>query len=63
MIFGINTLEFAEIQKIVQNKNKNKTKQKKNFGPEMPYLGILDCRFEKVLSYLKPLSCHKGVFD
>ena len=47
MIFGISTLEFAEMEKIVQNKTKIK------FGTKMLYLGILGCKFEKVLSYLK----------
>ena len=35
------------MQKIVQNK------QKSIFGPEIPYLGILGCKFEKVLSYFQ----------
>ena len=36
---------------------KNCAKQKKmEFGTKMPYLGILDCKFEKVLSYLKSPS-------
>ena len=53
MIFGISTLEFSEMQKIVQSK---KTNEKSNLGPKMPYLGILGCKFEKVLSYLKSTS-------
>ena len=36
VIFGISTLKFAEMQKIVQNK-----KKKTIFGPKMFYLGIL----------------------
>ena len=48
VIFGISTLEFAEIQKIVQNK-----KKKSNLGPKMPYLDIFGCNFEKVLSYFQ----------
>ena len=40
---------------------KNCTKQKQtnkksNLGPKMPCLGILKCKFEKVLSYLKSAS-------
>ena len=54
MIFGISTLEFAEVQKIEQKKKKEKKeKEKSNLGPKLPYLGILGCKFEKVLSYLK----------
>ena len=56
MIFGISTLEFAEVQKIEQKKKKKKEKNEKektNLGPKLPYLGILGCKFEKVLSYLK----------
>ena len=49
MIFGISTLEFAEMQTIVQNK------QKSIFVPEIPFLGILGCKFEKVLSYFQHL--------
>ena len=45
VIFGISTRKFAKMQKIVQNKKKT------IFGPKMPYLGILGCKFEKVLSY------------
>ena len=51
MIFGISTLEFAEVQKIEQKKTKEK--EKSNLGPKLPYLSILGCKFEKVLSYLK----------
>ena len=54
---------MPKYKKSCKTKTKTKQNKKTNFGPEMPYLGILDCRFEKVLSYLKPLSCHKGVFD
>ena len=50
MIFGISTLEFDEMQKIVQNKKEIE------FGMKMSYLGILGCKFEKVLSYLKSTS-------
>ena len=33
---------------------KNCAKQKKSiFGPKMPYLGILGCKFEKVLTYFQ----------
>ena len=57
MIFGISTLEFAEMQKIVQNK------QKSIFGPETPSLGILGCKFEKVLSYFQhPRICQTAKF-
>ena len=48
--FGISTLEFVNMQKSF-------TKQTKaNLGPKMSYLGILGCKFEKVLSYLKSVS-------
>ena len=50
MIFGISTLKIAEMQKILQNKKKS------NLGPKMHYLGILGCKIEKVLSYLKLAS-------
>ena len=50
MILAISTLEFAEMQKIIQNKKKS------HLGPKMPYLRILRCKFEKVLSYLKSAS-------
>ena len=50
VIFGISTLEFDEMQKIVQNKKEIE------FGTKMSYLGILGCKFEKVLSYLKSTS-------
>ena len=41
MLFGISTLEFAEMQK-------NCAKQKNiEFGTKMPYPGILGCKFEK----------------
>ena len=55
LIFGIRTLEFAAMQKTVQNKNKQ-TNKKSNLGPKIPCLGILKCKFEKVLSYLKSAS-------
>ena len=32
------------------------TKKKTNFGPKLPYFGILGCKFDKVLSYLKSAS-------
>ena len=41
------TLEYAEMQKIVQNKQ-----TKSILGPKLPYLDILGSKFEKVLSYL-----------
>ena len=57
MIFAISTLKFAEMQKIVQNK------QKPIFGPETPSLGILGCKFEKVLSYSQhPRICQTAKF-
>ena len=52
VIFGISTLAFTEMQKTVQNKNKL------NLGPKMPYLSILGCTFERVLSYLKSATSH-----
>ena len=58
-IFGISTLKFGEIQKIVQNNNNNN----KKFGPKMAYSGILGCEFEKVLSYLQhPRICQNAKF-
>ena len=33
-----------------------KKKKKTILGPKLPYLGILGCNFEKVLSYLKSAS-------
>ena len=50
VVIGISTLEFAEMQKFV------KKKKKSILGPKLPYLGILGCNFEKVLSYLKSAS-------
>ena len=44
---------------------KNCTNQKKKtiFGPKMPYLGILGCNFEKVLSYFQhPRICQNAKF-
>ena len=58
VIFGITTLDFAEIQKMVQNK-KNKT----NLEQKMPYLGILACKFENALSYFQHLRiCQTAKF-
>ena len=58
VIFGIRSLKFAEMQKIVQNNNK-----KTIFGPKISYLGILGCRFEKLLSYFQhPLICQNTKF-
>ena len=37
-------------------KNYTKQKKKSHLGPKMPYLGILGCKFEKVLSHLKSAS-------
>ena len=51
VIFAISPLEFAKMQKIVQNK-----KVKSILGPKLPYLSILYCKFEKLLSYLKSAS-------
>ena len=56
VIFGITSLDFAEMQKMVQNK-------KTNLGPKMSYLGILGCKFEKVLSYFQhPRICQTAKF-
>ena len=45
-----------------QNKKKQRNKQTKT-GPKMPYLAILDCRFEKVLSYFQqPRICQNEKF-
>ena len=57
MIFGISTLKFAEMQKIVQ------TKKKTIFVPKKPYLGILGCKFEKKLPYFQhPPICQNAKF-
>ena len=57
VILGISTLEFAEMQKIVQSK------QKSIFGPAVPSLDILSCKFEKVLSYFEhPRICQTAKF-
>ena len=57
VIFGITPLDFTEMQKMVQNKKKT------NLGPKMPYLGILGCKFEKVLSYFQHLRiCQTAKF-
>ena len=62
MIFGITTLDFAEMQKKVQNSKKT-NKNKTNLGPKMPYLGILGCKFERVLSYFQHLRiCQTAKF-
>ena len=45
VIFGISTLEFAKSKKWC------KTKAKSNFGPKLPYLSILGCTLEKLLSH------------
>ena len=49
---GISTLEFAEMQK----KMCNTKKMNSILAAKLPYLGILGCKFEKVLSYLKSAS-------
>ena len=49
VIFRIIPLDFAEMQKNVQNKKTYKT----NLGPKMFYLGILGCKFEKVFAKLQ----------
>ena len=49
--------------KTCQNTKKFAKRKKKQtiFGPKMPYLGILDCMFEKVLSHFKhPRICQNG---
>ena len=57
MLFVISTLEFTEMQKIMQNK------QKSIFGPKMPYLGILGSKFQKVSSYFQHLRiCQTAKF-
>ena len=46
------------MQKNVQNINNNK-----NVEPKMPYLSILGCKFEKVLSFFQqPRICHLQSF-
>ena len=57
VIFGISTLKFSEMQKIVQNKKKT------IFGPKVPYLSILSCKSEKLLSYFQhPRICQNAKF-
>ena len=57
VIFGITPLDFAEMQKIVQNKKKT------NLGTKMSYLGFLGCKFEKVLLYFQhPRICQTAKF-
>ena len=59
VIFRIIPLDFAEMQKNVQNKKTYKT----NLGPKMFYLGILGCKFEKVLSFFQhPRICQTAKF-
>ena len=59
VIFGISSLKFAEMQKIVPNNNNKKT----IFGPKISYLGILGCKFEKLLSYFQhPRICQNTKF-
>ena len=48
-LWEISVLEFAEMQKLVQNFGT------KNLGPKMPYLAILGCKLEKVLIYLRSI--------
>ena len=49
---------FCRNAKMVQNK-----KKQTNVGPKMPYLGILGCKFEKVLSYFQhPRICQTAKF-
>ena len=58
VMFGISALKFAKCKKILQTK-KNQT----IFGPKMPYLGILGCKFENVLSYFQhPRICQNAKF-
>ena len=58
VIFGITPQDFAEMQNMVPNNN-----NKKNLGPKMFYLGILSCKFEKVLSYYQhPRICQTAKF-
>ena len=49
-------LKKKKKKKNVQNKSKNKQTKKSNLGPKVPYLGILGCKFEKGLIYLKSAS-------
>ena len=57
VIFGITPQDFAEMQKMVQNLKKAK------LGPKMFYLGILGCKFEKILSYFQhPRICQTAKF-
>ena len=47
VIFEISTLEFVLLQ------NFEKKQKCLNLGPKIPYLGILELKFKKLLSYLK----------
>ena len=42
--------------RICRNAKICEKKKKTILGPKLPYLGILGCNFEKVLSYLKSAS-------
>ena len=58
VIFGISTLKFAEMQKIVQNK-----KKKKNFRTKNVLFGYFRLKVEKVLSYFQhPRICQNAMF-
>ena len=56
-----NFLKWKKIRKMKQKKTTNK--QTKIIGPKMPYVGILGCKFEKVLSYFQqPRICQNAKF-
>ena len=53
VIFEINTLEFIQIPNIGQNSDNSNNKK---WNKKMPYLGILVCKFEKLLLCLQSTS-------
>ena len=53
VIFEINTLEFIQIPKIGQNSDNSNNKK---WNKKIPYLGILVCKFEKLLLRLQSTS-------
>ena len=57
MIFGINTVEFAEMQKLKKNK------EKVELVTKIALFGYFGRKFEKVLSYLKSASSNLQKFE
>ena len=51
------------MEKNAQNETKKNKQTNKNNWTKMPYLGILGCKFEKVLSYFQqPRICQNAKF-